>query len=59
MTDDIQPDYAQCKPELAYEAYSAMRQREAGSPQLRENPYWNALVDTAYARFYAVWKRAE
>lgn len=35
----------------AYEAYSALRRAAQDEPSLIENKYWQALQETAYARF--------
>lgn len=37
----------------AFEAYAALRRLERDDPKLRVNPHFQALIDTAYARFRA------
>jgi hypothetical protein len=37
----------------AFDAYAALRRLERDEPKLRDNPHFQALVDTAYARFRA------
>ena len=42
--------FKQQQAHLAYEAHAAMAMVEKDNPALRQNPYWRALRDTAYAR---------
>lgn len=35
----------------AWTAFAAMMKADRDHPELRNNDYWNALRDTAYARF--------
>lgn len=42
--------------DLAYEAYSEMRKLGCEHPWLLDNPYFQALQDTAYARFLATFE---
>jgi hypothetical protein len=37
----------------AFDAYAALRRAERDDPKLRVNPHFQALIDTAYARFRA------
>jgi hypothetical protein len=37
----------------AFDAYAALRRLEHDDPKLRANPHFQALIDTAYARFRA------
>lgn len=41
------------KADAAYEAHVALIQLETAHPHLASNPYYQALRDTAYARFRA------
>jgi len=40
----------------AFEAHSAMMIAERANPKLRQNEYWQALRDTAKARFLAAFE---
>lgn len=41
----------------AFEAHAAMMKAEAADPVLRANPFWQALRDTAFARFQAFYEK--
>ena len=41
----------------AFEAHAALMKAQAGNPKLRENEHWQALCDTARARFLAAFER--
>lgn len=40
----------------AYAAHAALVKTEAANPELRQNEHWQALRDTAFARFYAAFR---
>lgn len=40
----------------AWSAYAALLRTEAADPDLRTNPYWEPLRDTAYARFRSLYE---
>ena len=40
----------------AFEAHSAMLLAEKANPKLRRNEYWQALRDTAKARWFAAFE---
>lgn len=42
---------------LAWEAYRAVQLLAAAHPKLRDNPFHQALVDSAGARFRALFKK--
>ena len=42
----------------AYEAHCALIELEAARPELSRNPHFQALRDTAYARFKAAFEQA-
>lgn len=44
--------------EQAFEAHAAMVRAESVTPGLAGNPFWQALRDTAFARFSSVYERA-
>jgi hypothetical protein len=44
--------------EQAFEAHAALVRAESVTPSLAGNPYWQALRDTAFARFSAVYDKA-
>ena len=55
----LQDSAAQGKPpeaEDAFEAYSALRRMACNEPWLATNEHFEALQDTAYARFLAAFK---
>lgn len=52
MTEYIQPQSAQCND--AFQAYAALRRAALDHPALLTNPYFTALMDTAHARFLAL-----
>ena len=54
MTNDIQSKTAQCN--NAFHAYAALKRLQADDPKLAKNPYYTALVDTAYARFHTLYE---
>ena len=41
----------------AWEAHVALLQHERAHPDLRLNPYWQALKDSAHARFRAAFEK--
>lgn len=43
--------------DAAFEAYAAMMAKEAATPSLRANPYWQAARDSAFARFRVVFDK--
>jgi hypothetical protein len=43
----------------AYQAHTALIEVETKRPELARNPYWQALRDTAYARFKAAFQVSE
>lgn len=45
--------------DAAYAAHTALVEMEAARPFLARNPYWNALRDTAFARFRAAFEVSE
>lgn len=45
--------------DAAYAAHVALIELEAARPDLSGNPYWNALRDTAFARFRAAFEVSE
>ena len=45
--------------DAAYQAHTALIEIEVKRPDLVRNPYWNALRDTAYARFRAAFQVSE
>lgn len=59
MRDNLPPELRQCKPDeqAAFEAYAAIAKLAARDEHLARNPYFNALIDTAYARFEAAYVR--
>ena len=48
----VEPDLA----DAAFEAYAALRRTEVARPELRDNAHWEALRDTAFARFRAAFE---
>jgi hypothetical protein len=52
MPSDIQLKTAQCND--AFQAYAALRRAALDDTALLTNPYYTALVDTAHARFLAL-----
>lgn len=47
------------KADAAYEAHCALVEMETRRPVLAHNPYWNALRDSAHARFRAAFEAAD
>lgn len=45
--------------EESYDAFSELCKHQADNPRLRGNPYYQALIDTAWARFFVLFKEGE
>ena len=46
-------DYLMAEADAAFEVVCEVSKLMKGNPSLRPNPYYTALLDTAYARFFA------
>jgi hypothetical protein len=45
------------KAQDAFAAYAALRMAQSADPALSDNPYFQALLDSAYARFFILYEQ--